>query len=162
MVEIRFTPIGFDVLSERLRQLSKVKDEIIRDTLWEAANLFIDYIKELAPRSTNLFELKETAHIHYDETWGVQQIDSRSVTIGTPEWKLALYLEYGTAPHPIVGHRKVLHWVSDDGEDHFALYVRHPGFPAMPHIRPAIARLEIVLPEIANKNLRKHFTILNK
>ena len=160
-MDIRFEPKGFNELSEKLRQLSKVKDIIIRDTLIEAANLFIDYIKELAPRSTSL-QSQQTPHLHYDETWGIQQIDSRSVTIGTPEWRLALYLEYGTAPHPIVGHRKVLHWVSDDGEDHFALYVRHPGFPAMPHIRPAIARLEVVLPEIASKNLRKHFTILNK
>lgn len=133
-----------------LNNFQVLQNNIIKDTLVDIANEFINTIQFLSPRDTG----------EYANSWAIQNIDSRSVTIGTPLEELAAYLEYGTSPHPIVGHRKVLHWVGEDGLDHFAFYVRHPGFPAIPHIRPTINVLETKIPEIIMKNMKKHFRLV--
>lgn len=144
-IEVKY---GSDV-KHNLNNYQQLQDVVIRDSLIEIANEFINTIQFLAPRDSG----------EYASSWAIQNIDSRSVRIGTPLEELAIYLEYGTAPHPIVGHRKVLHWVDESGIDHFVFYVRHPGFPAMPHFRPAMNVIETKIPEILHKNIKKHFRL---
>ena len=113
------------------------------------ANEFLQAIRFLAPRDTG----------QYASSWVIQSIDDNHVTIATPKGGLAVYLEYGTQPHPIFPRRrKVLHWEDASG-DHFALYVRHPGFPAKPHIRPATNVVESKIQEIAKQMVSKYFKI---
>lgn len=135
---------------EELNNFQVLQNNVIRDSLIQIAQEFINSIQFLAPRDTG----------EYANSWAIQNIDSKSVRIGTPLNDLAVYLEYGTSPHPIVGHRKVLHWVDESGQDHFAMYVRHPGFPAIPHIRPTMNVLETRIPEIFKENMKKHFRLV--
>ncbi len=136
-----------DTLPDTIRKIINSNENFKRDLLLRIANEFLQTIKFLAPRDTG----------EYANSWGVQRVDSNSVTIGTPHGDLAIYLEYGTAPHPIFPKRKkTLHWVDGSG-DHFALYVRHPGFPAKPHIRPAMNVVEAKINDIAKEIISKYF-----
>lgn len=151
LVDIKIETRGFDEVAKQLGEFETKRTILIRDTLLECANEFLNTIQFLAPRATG----------NYADSWVIQNISDRSIKIGTPHEELFIYLEYGTAPHPIVGHRKVLHWVSWDGVDHFAFWVRHPGFAAIPHLRPATNVLEVKIPEIVLKNMKKHLRIVN-
>lgn len=136
-----------DTLPDFIKKIVNENENFKRDFLLRLANEFLQSIRFLAPRDTG----------EYANSWGVQKVDSNSVTIGTPHGDLAIYLEYGTAPHPIFPKRKkTLHWVDSSG-DHFALYVRHPGFPAKPHIRPAMNVVEAKIADIARELISKYF-----
>jgi len=141
---IKIESIGIKEIITSLEKKANASLNVVRDILIEASGVFLDTIRFIAPRATG----------NYADSWVIQNISDKSVTIGTPHQDLFIYLEYGTAPHPIVGHRKILHWV-ENGQDHFAFWVRHPGFAAMPHLRPAINVLEVKLPEIVKKHMDK-------
>ena len=120
-----------------------------QEIMLRLANEFLQTIRFLAPRDTG----------EYANSWVVQKVDSNSVTIGTPHGDLAIYLEYGTAPHPIFPkNKKALHWFDGSG-DHFALYVRHPGFPAMPHIRPAMNVVEVKINDIVKEIVSRYYRV---
>lgn len=123
-----------------------LRNDAVRELLTELANEFIKTIGFVAPRKTG----------EYATSWKISQIDSKKVTISTPHGDLALYLEYGTAPHPITPKDKfALRWVDGSGV-HFALYVRHPGFPAKPHIRPTGNVIQAKFPEFAANIINKY------
>ena len=62
----------------------------------------------------------------------------RGRTVG-PNTPYDIYVEFGTQSHWILPRNaSVLHWVGEDGQDHFAKYVYHPGTRAHPYVRPAI------------------------
>lgn len=138
-----------DTLPDFIRKIIRDDQNVKTEIMLKSANVFIQTIQFLAPRDTG----------EYASSWVVQKVDANSVTIGTPHGDLAIYLEYGTAPHPIFPkNKKALHWVDGSG-DHFALYVRHPGFPAMPHIRPAMNVLQVRIPEIAKEVISKYYRL---
>ena len=138
-----------DTLPQFLKKIISEDPNVKRDILLKTANEFLQTIRFLAPRDTG----------EYANSWVVQKVDSNSVTIGTPHGDLAIYLEYGTAPHPIFPkNKKALHWVDGSG-DHFALYVRHPGFPAMPHIRPAMNVVEAKINDIVKEIVSRYYRV---
>ena len=138
-----------DTLPQFLKKIISEDPNVKRDSLLKTANEFLQTIRFLAPRDTG----------EYANSWVVQKVDSNSVTIGTPHGDLAIYLEYGTAPHPIFPkNKKALHWVDGSG-DHFALYVRHPGFPAMPHIRPAMNVVEAKINDIVKEIVSRYYRV---
>lgn len=136
-----------DTLPDFVKKVLSTEQQFKIELLLKIAAEFINTIKFVAPRDTG----------NYANSWVVQKVDSNSVTIATPKGALAIMLEFGTAPHPIFPKRKkFLRWEDPSGE-HFAIYVRHPGFPAKPHIRPAINVLETRIPEIAKELLKKYY-----
>ena len=138
-----------DTLPQFLKKIISEDPNVKRDILLKTANEFLQTIRFLAPRDTG----------EYANSWVVQKVDSNSVTIGTPHGDLAIYLEYGTAPHPIFPkNKKALHWFDGSG-DHFALYVRHPGFPAMPHIRPAMNVVEVKINDIVKEIVSRYYRV---
>lgn len=146
MVEVKIEKTS-DTLPDFIKKVIQNDPNFKRDLLLRMANEFLQAIRFLAPRDTG----------EYANSWGVQSIDSNSVTIGTPHGNLAIYLEYGTQPHPIFPkNKKTLHWVDASG-DHFALYVRHPGFPAHPHIRPAMNVVEAKINDVATELISKYY-----
>lgn len=148
MVDIKIEKKS-DTLPDFVKKIISQNPNIKRDILLKISNEFLQAIRFLAPRDTG----------EYANSWGVQSIDENHVTIATPHGDLAIYLEYGTAPHPIFPKRKkALHWEDASG-DHFALYVRHPGFPAHPHIRPAMNVVEAKIQEVAKEVISKYFKV---
>ena len=148
MVNIKIEKTS-DTLPDFIKKIVTQDPNVKRDILLRTANEFLQTIRFLAPRDTG----------EYANSWVVQKVDSNSVTIGTPHGDLAIYLEYGTAPHPIFPkNKKALHWVDGSG-DHFALYVRHPGFPAMPHIRPAMNVVEAKINDIVKEIVSRYYRV---
>jgi hypothetical protein len=138
-----------DTLPDFIKKIVEESPKMKTDLLIRIANTFLESIRFTAPRDTG----------EYANSWRIGKIDENSVTISTPHGDLAIYLEYGTAPHPIFPKRKkTLHWVDGSG-DHFALYVRHPGFPAKPHIRPSMNVVEAKINEIAMSIISKYFKL---
>ena len=148
MVDIKIEKTS-DTLPQFIKKIISEDPNVKRDILLRTANEFLQTIRFLAPRDTG----------EYANSWVVQKVDTSSVTIGTPHGDLAIYLEYGTQPHPIFPNKKkTLHWVDGSG-DHFALYVRHPGFPAMPHIRPAMNVVEAKIQDIVKEVIVKYYRL---
>ena len=148
MVNIKIEKTS-DTLPDFIKKIIKENPNVKRDILLRISNEFLQAIRFTAPRDTG----------EYANSWAVQKIDENSVTIGTPHGDLAVYLEYGTQPHPITPkNKKTLHWVDGNG-DHFALYVRHPGFPAMPHIRPAMNVVEAKIMDVARQVISKYYKL---
>lgn len=146
MVNVKFERVS-DTLPENIKKIINSEPNFKREFLIRAANEFLQTIRFLAPRDTG----------KYANSWAITKVESNYVEVSTPKGKLAVFLEYGTAPHPIFPKRKkALHWVDQDGE-HFALYVRHPGTHPAPHIRPTINVLEAKIPELALNVLQKYF-----
>ena len=148
MVDIKIEKKS-DTLPDTIKKIISNNDKMKQEIMLRLANEFLQTIRFLAPRDTG----------EYANSWVVQKVDSNSVTIGTPHGDLAIYLEYGTAPHPIFPKKKkTLHWVDGSG-DHFALYVRHPGFPAMPHIRPAMNVVEAKINDIVKEIVSRYYRV---
>ena len=135
--------------SKVLRSLELKKNQLVelrQSVMLEAANNVINIIKILAPKKTG----------NYANTWRIREVGPNRISIAPDNEKLALFLEYGTAPHDIEPRFKsVLHWVDESGEDRFATIVHHPGTPAFPHIRPAMEQLKEDLKQIVLRQLKE-------
>lgn len=68
----------------------------------------------------------------------------QNVTVAAthPEGNLIpVYIEFGTQPHTITPvTKKVLRWVDEGGDEHFATKVYHPGTAPNPFMRRGISR----------------------
>lgn len=146
MANIRVDFSG-DNLGHVLKDINKkLQNEVVASSLQDLAFEFLTWIRFYAPKDTG----------QYAESWAIQNITEDSITIGTPMGELAVYLEYGTAPHPIVARKKkVLHWIGKDGKSHFAIYVRHPGFAPIKHIEPTIEQVKNTIENIISANINK-------
>lgn len=127
----------------------KSVDKLTQEILLSAGNLLIKLIQEKAPRKTG----------QYSESWVIQKASAESITIGTSQEKLFIFLEYGTSAHKITPKKKsVLRWEDSSGV-HFAMFVNHTGFPAKPHLRPAMKRFERQLPILVEEKVKKHWKV---
>lgn len=128
----------------------KSVDKLTQEILMTLGKMLLKMIKEKAPKKSG----------EYAESWVIQGASSKSVTIGTSKDKLHIFLEYGTAAHPITPKKKsVLRWEDESGV-HFAMYVSHTGFPAKPHVRPALKRWEKQVPDVIAAKVKKHWRIV--
>lgn len=128
----------------------KSVDKLTQDILVTLSKMLIRMIKDKAPKKSG----------EYAESWVIQNTSAKSVTVGTPKTKLHVFLEYGTAAHPITPKKaSVLRWEDESGV-HFAMYVSHTGFPAKPHVRPALKRWEKQVPDVIAGKVKKHWKIV--
>lgn len=131
-------------------EFEKSVDKLTQDILMTLGKMLLKMIKEKAPKKSG----------EYAESWVIQGASSKSVTIGTPKTKLHVFLEYGTAAHPITPKKaSVLRWEDESGV-HFAMYVSHTGFPAKPHVRPALKRFEKAVPDVIAGKVKKYWKIV--
>lgn len=138
---------GLDRLVNAL-DFERSKDKLVQDILLTAAKILIKLIQKKAPRQTG----------EYADSWVIQNTTENSVTIGSSKEKLFLILEYGRG-EVTPTKKKVLHWVSDSGEDVFSM--RSGETEPQPHLRPAMIRFEKLLPDIVNGKISKHWIPFN-
>ena len=140
--------MSFDLDARQLHQFAaKMSDghkEIISMTLDDITKSLLAKIKKRAPVKTG----------RYKKSWKRGTKTENSVTVMTDQTKLFMILEYeGSKPHRI--HGKPVLRFELDGEIVFRAWVDHPGFGALPHVRPALDELKRELPQIYARNLRK-------
>jgi hypothetical protein len=93
---------------------------------------------------------------NYAESWKIKELDSNHATVATPYGYLLIILEFGTKPHPITPKESpVLVFKGKDGSIVFAMYVRHPGTPPIPHFEPTKQLLKIKMPEIVKRAVER-------
>ena len=132
------------------RKLNDSHKEIISKTLDDITKSLLAKIKKRAPVKTG----------RYKKSWKRGTKTENSVTLVSDQQKLFMILEYeGSKPHRIHGH-PVLRFELD-GEIVFRAWVDHPGFKAMPHVRPALDELKRELPQIYYKNLSRKIPEFN-
>ncbi len=132
--------VNIDKFLRKMGESVEVTKQFQQSVMLESAEEYLETIRRLAPKNTG----------RYADSWAIANISDDSVTIKSPLGQLGWFLEFGTMPHFIYAKRKkYLHWVDPKtGEDRFATFVWHPGFAAMPHIRPAKESVIVNLPNI--------------
>lgn len=139
-----------DTLPSFVKKIINENQNFKTTFLVKLANEFLQSIRTLAPKRTG----------NYANSWVISKIGADYVEVATPKGKLALILEYGSAPHPIFPKkRKTLHWVNEAGEDVFALYVRHPGTPRLAHIFPSVKWTETKIGSIAAELIKQYYKL---
>jgi hypothetical protein len=132
-------------LENKLREALKEFEGFGQEVMREMGEVGSNQIKINSPKKTG----------NYSDTWDVTEITDSKVVVSNPNEDLAKYLEFGTKPHIITPKNKtVLHWIADDGSEHFATIVHHNGFPAIPHVRPAREVMRVMFPMIVLKHMR--------
>ncbi len=102
---------------------------IVREVLVDAVRLGADHAREL-------HRFQNRSHDLEDSIRGVMVGEWEGIIEATAPY--ASEVEEGTPEHTIEPKEKlVLHWTDEDGEEHFARIVEHPGTKAMPFIQPA-------------------------
>lgn len=108
---------------------ARLGENVIRDTVGEGVEMGAEYARQL--------------HTYRDRTQALTA-SIRGTMIGDDEGVIESMLPYasnveeGTPEHEIEPSTKlVLHWIDDDGEEHFARVVNHPGTKPMPFMQPA-------------------------
>lgn len=153
--------MGFDFATGKnivieIRRLPKDLPDFLFNTMLDLQAFFLENVQRLAPKKTG----------EYARSWVkgplklIESTKTISSTIITPEFLLYTMLEFqGRQPGEILG-KPILHFFWEKtGQEMFLRKVMHPGFPPMPHVRPA---LDITLqnaPRIINENLQKNYRI---
>jgi HK97 gp10 family phage protein len=113
---------------------------------------------------TTAFQIEGTAKRRAPVDTGALRagIEARRLTIA--EWvvgaktEYATAVEFGTAPHVIEADQAdALAFTGQDGELVFRQRVEHPGTPAQPFLRPALAEHQSDLVENINAEIEKLF-----
>jgi hypothetical protein len=126
-------------IKEAEEKLNRFTSQVIDETAEQGLNL----IKFTSPRKTGA----------YADSWVIENITEKSVTIGNTKEVIARVLEFGSTAHVIPGN-PILRW-EEGGQEFFAKYVNHPGTNPMPHIRPAREILRQQMPETVKRKLRE-------
>jgi len=139
--------IKIEGLSKVIKDLDfeKSVDKLTQDIMFTAANILIKLIQKQAPRQSG----------EYAKSWVIQRTSAESITIGSSKEKIFLILEYGRGVvRPT--KKKVLHWIDPkSGEDVFVMLSK--ATKPQPHLRPALARFEKLLPDIVAGKISKHW-----
>ena len=126
---------------DRLNDMSVTISEILD----ESADVLLAEIRKTAPKKTG----------KYAKSWKKDNSTENSIQITTPMGNLYIILEFqGRRSGRISARRNVLHF-QVDGQDVFAKFVDHPGFPPIPHVRPALKRVTPKIREIIHQKLQE-------
>ena len=141
-------PVKINGLSETKASVDfgRVKDQVVREILNDAANRLIKLIRERAPKDTGV----------YSKSWKIKSQSQNNIVVSTDQKELAIMLEFGTSGGTISG--EPLHFVVD-GQDVFVRFVNSKGFAAIPHFKPSFERLKRELPQIASQKIRRNWNI---
>lgn len=136
-------PYGFAEAAEKARNFAKNQTEAIEKVLTAAAEVYIDAVKAIAPRSGESrgpTTYRNSIKI-IDAGQGFRKIGSDYFVISRStgrQYNLGAILEYGSHAHviePILAES--LMWLAG-GIPVFAVRVEHPGTAPQPHFMPAI------------------------
>lgn len=126
----------------------RLEHDVIENTVGEAVDLGAEHARQLhSYRDRSEDGLTKSIR-------GFMVSDDEGVIEATKPY--ASLVEDGTPEHEILPvHRKVLHWFDDDGEEHFAMAVDHPGTEPMPFIKPAAEGAEKYITKMVDQRLAK-------
>ena len=103
-------------------------------------------------------EIKRTAPKKsgkYANSWYAGTSNSRRVEARTKMPRMFDLLEFtGRSPGPIDPVRAKVLRFEQHGQIRFAAHVDHPGFPPIPHVRPALRRIERSYPRELKRAMR--------
>lgn len=107
----------------------RLADIAIRETVTTGVELGAEHARQL-------HRYRDRTQALTASTRGFMVSDTEGVIEATMPY--ASSVEDGAEEHDIVPvAKRVLHWTDDDGEEHFAMAVNHPGNKPMPFIQPA-------------------------
>ncbi len=136
--------IDLTIPLKQTENLNKDMADAISRTLDELAEVLLKEIRRTAPRKTG----------KYAKSWKKGRKDKNSIAIETNEHLLYLILEFtGRRPGRIFGNPVLVFEI--DGQKIFAKSVMHPGFKAMPHVRPAVRKVMQMAPKIIYNQMQK-------
>lgn len=136
-------------LQNNLKLFSTKKGDFTRGVLKDLQTIFLKEIKRLAPRKTG----------DYANSWMAGTVTPTKATVETPQGELYDILEFkGRDPGLIEPFGDVLafEW---KGTDVFFKFVNHPGFPKIPHVKPALDKTMKEVPKVIRENLKKQFAM---
>ena len=117
-----------------------------RACLTDIQEILLRFIKQLAPRNTGA----------YADSWRAEAIKGNKAVISSKAGKLFVILEFRGAKPGIREPRTAQALRFEiDGKVIFALRVNFPGFDAIPHVRPALKKLNADAKVIVAAHLSK-------
>ncbi len=135
---------NLDIVINQTKGLAKDFEAAISRSLDALADELLKEIKRTAPRKTG----------DYAKSWRKGRKTKNSIQLETPKQMLYLILEFtGRRPGRIYGNPTLVFEI--DGKKIFARSVMHPGFKAIPHIRPALRKITQSAPKIIHKEMQK-------
>lgn len=122
-----------------------------QNTLRDLQRLLLTNIQSKAPKNTG----------NYANSWKLGSITGNKAIVETPNGKLFIILEFqGRRPGRITPRTKqVLRFEDESGNEIFTMRVDHPGFPPIPHARPAMSETLQKAVSIIFENLKKTYPI---
>lgn len=148
--DITIEKLPGDKFLYNLEKFQRFIPELRRAILLEAAQTFITDLQSFLTFGRG----KRTGT--YAGSWKIKSLDENEVVVATPYGYILVILEFGTKPHPITPKKSpVLVFKDKDGNTVFAMYVRHPGTPPIPHFERAKQLLKIKIGEIVKRETKK-------
>ena len=134
----------------------KIKNRaFMNDLLFELGNTLLTFIARFAPFKTGF----------YVRSWTILNQSQTSITVGSlADPRLFVMLEFtGATAHTIRARQKIaMRFFDRAGVERFARIVFHKGFPAKPHVRPAMQQLRKRVTGIVYAVSARHFTLLKR
>ena len=136
--------IMFEPVANMIKNLKPGMEESGRKIMDDIAGATLNEIKRTAPKKTG----------KYRKSWKIGTKTKKKIQIITDMGFLYLILEFqGSRPHKIRGNPILHFWIGD--QEFFRREVNHPGFAAIPHVRPALDKIFArAAPEIMGKHLK--------
>lgn len=137
-----------DRITEYLIDFEKRFKAAKKRILKRIAESLLTEIKKRAPKDTG----------DYAKSWKITKIDGDEAVISTDQGKLYVILEFtGAQPHRIRPRDPDGVLVFEvNGKKVFTKYADHPGQPTQPHVRPAIKKINNLVPQIIMEELERN------
>lgn len=143
-------------IERELKNMANTNNEKFnRAVLVDGQDILLNYIRQLAPKKSG----------KYAKSWKKGQIVGKKAEVRTSAGKLFALLEFtGAKPQTRVRSPGQGPYVfkSESGEVIFTMKINWPGFDNIPHVRPAMKRLEKNFRIILAANMSKYSIIFNK
>lgn len=142
-------------LSRELKEMSVPnKRKFRRSVLTDAQDILLVLIKQHSPRKTG----------SYAKSWRKEDIRKGLARVTTPQKKLFQILEFkGSPPQTILPrYKQALKFTTEQGVIVFAKRTNPKGFDAIPHVRPAVRKLDKNMTIIISANMDKLSILFQK
>lgn len=131
------------------------KEKFNRAVLIDSQDILLNYIKQLAPKKSG----------KYAKSWKKGMIRKNIADVTTTSGDLFEILEFtGADPQTRVrsAGQKPYVFKDENGITVFTFKINWPGFDNIPHVRPAMRKLEKDFPVILAANISKFSVLFNK
>jgi len=148
--------LNFEPVFKDLNNMANVnQDKFQKAVLSDAQDILLNFIQKLAPRKTG----------KYAKSWRKGKITENTAQVITDQGDLYVLLEFTGAPPQLRTRSKgqgPYVFQAEDGSTVFTMKINWPGFDKIPHVRPAMRKLEANLNAIVAANLSILSPIFNK